>query len=127
MVGRVLFGVSYGDQLGLLCMALVVFAWVSAGLGVFIGAVVKDPEKVQGLCTLLSLMAAALGGCWWPMEIVPEFMRTVGHAFPTAWAMDIMNQLLSFGGGFAEIKSELLVLVGYATITTFLAGKFLRV
>ena len=73
-----------------------------------------------------SLVMAALGGCWWPMEVMPDFMKTIGHLFPTAWAMDTLAQLMSFGGGLAQIQLELLILACFALVTTGLAARFLR-
>ena len=73
-----------------------------------------------------SLVMAAMGGCWWPMEVMPDFMKTVGHLFPTAWAMDALHQLMSFGGGLAQIQLELLILALFALVTTGLAARFLR-
>ena len=121
-----MFGVDYAGNLGLILITLLIFAWFSAALGLLIGAVLKRPEQAQGTCLLMSLIMAALGGCWWPMEIVPDFMQTLGHVFPTAWSMDALHQLISFGGGFAEIQTELGILTLYAIASTGLAAKFLR-
>lgn len=59
----------------------------------------------------------ALGGCWWPLEIVPGFVRSIGYAFPTAWATDALHQLISIGGELADITVELSIPDHY-----FLAG-----
>lgn len=60
------------------------------------------------------------------MEVVPDDMKTVGHAFPTAWTMGALHQLISFGGGWAQIQAELSVIIVFASATTALAAKFLR-
>ena len=91
-----------------------------------IGAVMTGVDKVSGVCTLLSMVMAAMGGCWWPIEFMPDTARMIGHAFPTAWAMDAMHQLISFGGGWAQIAQELGVLAGFAGVATFAAGKLMR-
>ncbi|MEM9643512.1 MAG: ABC transporter permease, partial [Planctomycetota bacterium] len=126
MVSRFLFGMDYAGNLPLITLTILVFAWGCASLGVFIGAVVKTPESVQGICTLGSVAMAALGGCWWPLEIVPDFARRIGQLFPTAWAMSAMHQLISFGGGFADIQHELILIAGFALVATALAARFLR-
>jgi len=41
---------------------------------------------------------AALGGAWWSLEVVPEWMRTVGHISPVAWAMDGYTSLFFENG-----------------------------
>lgn len=35
---------------------------------------------------------SSLGGSWWPLEIVPDFMRTLAHMLTiNAWAMDALR------------------------------------
>ncbi|TWT82540.1 ABC-2 family transporter protein [Planctomycetes bacterium CA13] len=126
VVSKLLFGIDYGGNLMLIGATLLVFAWGCASLGVLIAAVVTNQESVQGLCTLGSIAMAALGGCWWPLEIVPDFARQIGGLFPTAWAMDAMHQLISFGGGLPEIINPLLLITLFAVTTSVLAAKVLR-
>lgn len=126
VLGELLFDVRIArDPLPLL-LTLGIFAWLAASLGVFIGSVTANPDKTTGLCVLLSMMMGALGGCWWPLEVTSDTMQTIGHIFPTAWAMDALHQLISFGGGLAEVKTELGVLAGFAIASNLLAARFLR-
>ena len=69
---------------------------------------------------------AALGGCWWPMEVVPDVAKRIGSIFPTAWAMSALHQLISFGAGFEQITDELFLLSLFTVISTLAAGRFLR-
>ena len=124
--GKLLFKMDYGQHLELIILMMGVYALGCASLGVLIGAVITTPERVQGMCMLLSITAAAMGGCWWPIELVPDTARTLGHLFPTAWAMDGLHQLISFDGGFAQIRREFFVLAAFALGSTFLAGKYCR-
>lgn len=127
VLGWLVFGIDYGGNLPLVGVTLLTFAWGCAALGVLVGAVIKEPETVQGVCTLAAIPMAALGGCWWPLEIVPEFVRSIGYAFPTAWTMDALHQLISFGGGLADITFQLSLIFAFSIISTLLAAKFLRV
>jgi ABC-type multidrug transport system permease subunit len=102
------------------------YSWLAASLGVLIGALVVNEDKIIGLCVLAGLVMAALGGCWWPMEIVPDTMKIVGHFFPTAWAMDSLHQLISFGSGLREIAPKLGVLAMFALAANIGAAKVLR-
>lgn len=122
--GRVVFKVNIGDNIVGLLVTLGLYAWVAASLGVLIGSVVANPDKTVGLCVLSSIIMAALGGCWWPLEIVPDSMKLVGHFFPSAWTMDALHQLISFGGGIETILPKLGVLALFATAANFGAAKF---
>lgn len=126
LLGRFVFSVNIGSNLGGLLLILCLYAWVAASLGVLIGSVVVDEDKTIGLCVLASMLMAALGGCWWPMELVPETLKVIGHLFPTAWAMDSLHQLISFGGGLETVLAPLGVLTSFAVMANAGAAKMLR-
>jgi ABC-2 type transport system permease protein len=67
-----------------------------------------------------------LGGCMWPLEIVPPVMRTVGHAVPHAWAMDAWTALALDGEGVGAVTTELLVLAAFALVLGTIAVLRLR-
>jgi ABC-2 type transport system permease protein len=127
IAARWLMQFRIGENVVWVLLLLAVYSSAAAAFGVFIGSIISREDKVVGLCVLASMVMAAMGGCWWPLEIVPENLRVVGHLFPTAWAMDGLHQLISFGGGFAEIREELAVLAGYAAAGSFAAIRFFRV
>jgi ABC-2 type transport system permease protein len=120
-------GLNLADNLPEIILVLALYAWVASALGVFIGSVIARDDKVVAVCVLVAMVMAALGGCWWPLEIVPENVRLAGHAFPTAWTMDALHQLISFGGGLEDIWEELIILAGYAAAASFGAIRFFRV
>ena len=124
--GSVVFGIWLGVRWVETLAVLLLFAWMAASFGVLMGALSVNPDKVPGLCVLISLIMAALGGCWWPLEIVPDTLRTVAHVFPTAWAMDALHQTIHFGAGFGRIGTELVVLLGFAALSNFVAVKWFK-
>jgi ABC-type multidrug transport system permease subunit len=127
LAGRMLFHVNVGDQLPAILLALTLYAWVAASLGLLIGSWVTAEEKVVGLCVLASIAMAALGGCWWPIEMVPDTLKAVAYCFPTAWAMDALHQLITFGGGLAQAKEALGVLLLFGVATNWAAARYFRI
>ena len=127
VVSRVFFAVDYAGNEVLILSTMLLFAWGCAACGVFIASVIRSSQAVQGICTIASVALAALGGCWWPLEVVPDFARSIGQLFPTAWAMQAMHQLFSFGGGLSEIRGELALIAGFSITASWCAGRFLRV
>ena len=77
---------------------------------------IKSEGQANGLVLLLSLSLAPLGGAWWPLEIVPEFMQTLGHLSPVAWAMDAFHDLILYNGGFGDVLLEIGVLLAAAAV-----------
>ncbi len=108
-----------------LCV-LMVYGWAAGSLGTLIGSLIGREDKIVGVCVLASMVMAALGGCWWPLEITPEKVRLLGHITPTAWALDALHQLISFGGGWREILPSLAVLGGIAAAANAAAIRYFR-
>ncbi|MBK9138417.1 MAG: ABC transporter permease [Verrucomicrobia bacterium] len=126
VLGQFVFKVELGSELPGILLTLMIYSWMSASLGVLIGSVITSEDKVTGLCVLASMVMAALGGCWWPLEVVPESIRTLAHFFPTAWALDALHQMITFGGGFAAAGSAIGVLVLFGLAANLAAVKLFR-
>lgn len=104
-------GVDYGDSLFALLLLVSAFVLCSTALTFALATRVTSEDQANSLATLLGLILAPLGGAWWPLSIVPDFMNVLGHVSPVAWVMDGFNDLIFFGGGLAEILPEVGVLL----------------
>jgi ABC-2 type transport system permease protein len=102
-----------GDLLGLLVIALA-FTLAVTTLSFAVGSRLENESQSFGLSLLLTLILAPLGGAWWPLEIVPPFMRTLGHVSPVAWAMDGYRQLIFENGTLGGVLLPVIVLFLYA-------------
>ena len=127
LAGRFWFKVNLGDHLGGILLVLLVYAWVAASLGLLVGSLIQNEDKVIGLCILASIVMAALGGCWWPLEIVPGWVKVIAHCVPTGWAMDALHQMITFGGGLPAASQALGVLTLFGLAANVAAAKFFRV
>lgn len=127
VLGQFAFGVNVGDNLFGIVLTLLLFSWVASSAGLLIGFAFKAEEKIIGLSLMIALPMAALGGCWWPLEIVSETLQKVALAFPTRWALDALHQLITFGGDLSNVWGHLGVLVGFGLAVNLLAMRFFRV
>jgi ABC-2 type transport system permease protein len=125
-VGKFLLHVNLGANLPAVTLTLILFAWVAGSLGVLVGSLIAAPDRVNGICVLASLLMAAMGGCWWPLEIGPPVMKTIALCTPTGWALEALHQLISFGSGLAAVLVPLAVLLVFGTVANLLATKFFR-
>lgn len=114
-LGTVAFGVVWGDLWGAAALILA-FCLVATGFGMLAGTVFRTPEQAGAVGPPVGIALGMLGGCMWPLEIVPEVMRTAGHITPHAWAMDGFVDLIIRGDSAAGIIPQLAVLVGIAAV-----------
>jgi ABC-type multidrug transport system permease subunit len=125
-VGKFLFHVNLGANLPGVTLTLLVFAWVAGSLGVLVGSLSAAEDRVTGICVLASLLMAALGGCWWPLEIGPPVMKTIALCTPTGWALQALHQLISFGSGLGAVMTPLAVLLAFGAAANLLAARFFK-
>jgi ABC-type multidrug transport system permease subunit len=72
---------------------------------------------------LAACLLAALGGCWWPIEITPAWMQTVQKMIPTGWTMDALHKLVSFQAEPLTVVPNVLTLIVAAAVLGVLAAR----
>lgn len=82
----------------------------------------RTPEQVHAVGPALGVGLGMLGGCMWPLALVPRWLRTAGHAVPHAWAVDVWTTLLSQGGDLPATLRDLTILAAFATALIALAS-----
>jgi ABC-2 type transport system permease protein len=125
LLGWLLFGVDWGDPPAALLL-VVTFALVGTGVGMLLGAVLRNAEQATSIGPPVGIALGMLGGCMWPLAIVPEPMRAAGHLFPHAWAMDAFIALIARDAGLAGIIRQLAVLAAFAAALLAVATWRLR-
>jgi ABC-2 type transport system permease protein len=120
-----LFGVDWRDPLALAAV-VGLFSLCGTGAAMLFGATFNRPEQAGAVAPPLGIALGMLGGCLWPLEIVPPFMRVVGHAIPHGWAMDAVTAVVAEGAGLADVATELAVLAGFAAALLTVAAWQLR-
>ena len=125
LVGWLVFGVDWGDPTAALVL-VVTFALVGTGVGMLLGSVLRNAEQATSIGPPVGIALGMLGGCMWPLAIVPEPMRVAGHLFPQAWAMDAFIALIAKGENLTGIGVQLAVLGGFAVVLLALATWQLR-
>ncbi len=109
-------GMNFGSNPLALLAIMVAFVLCITALTFALAPWITSDGQASGLVLLLSLSLAPLGGAWWPLEIVPDFMQTLGHLSPVAWAMDGFHDLIWFNGGFGDVLPEIGVLLAAAAV-----------
>lgn len=126
LAGTVLFGMRWGANLPM--VGLLVAAWTlfCTALGMLLGTLSRTEGQAVGLGVLGTNLAAALGGCWWPIEITPPWMQTLQKLLPTGWAMDGLHRLISYGDPAAAALPHVIGLTAGALLLGAVAARRFR-
>jgi ABC-2 type transport system permease protein len=63
-----------------------------------------------------------LGGCFWPIQFMPEKLQKISNFIPQKWAIEAIEKLQS-GVGIKGIYMNVFILIGF-TVVLFLVAAF---
>ncbi len=116
LAGRFAFGVSWGQDPLALALMLTAYGFAGTALGLMVAALARTAAQANAMGTLSIMALASLGGAWWPIEIVPEWMGNLALALPTGWAMRGFHDIITRGLDTAAIMPEVGVLFGFGAL-----------
>jgi ABC-2 type transport system permease protein len=114
--GILVMDLNWGRSPGALALMLVASTLAAAALGTTLGTFVESEGQANGLSIMLGMVMALLGGCWYPIELFPEFVRNAVKVLPTTWAMQGLLDIVLRGLGLSEVLLEAGVLLGFAAL-----------
>jgi ABC-2 type transport system permease protein len=118
LTGSLLFRIRWGTDFFAVVLVLLSYSAMSAVFGLLLGNLGRTEAQVIGVGVLVSSAMAAAGGCWWPVEISPQWAQTLALILPTGWAMDALHRLIDFGQPLYAVLPHLAAII----ITASLAG-----
>lgn len=121
LIGTFLFRMEWGPDLAMVIVILAAWAGFCASAGLLVGSIARTDAQAGGLGVLAANALAALGGCWWPIEITPPWMQTLQQFMPTGWTMDALHKLISFQSGAASALPQLAIIVAATVVVAALA------
>jgi len=124
-IGTWLFSMHWGPDLAMIILVLTGWAAFCASAGLLLGSLAKTEGQAAGLGVLIANVLAALGGCWWPIEITPDWMQFIQKLLPTGWTMDALHKLISFEAGAASAIPHVAVLfIGALLVGALAVNRF---
>ncbi len=93
-VGWALFGISLGRNHLALIIPTVGISFAAAALALVVASIATAHDSVPSLGVTISMAMAAIGGCWWPLDFEPGWMRELARWLPTTWTMQAFNDLM---------------------------------
>ncbi len=113
-----LFDMNWGHALPMVVVILLAWGALCTSLALLLGSLARTDSQAANLGAFATMTLAALGGCWWPIEVAPAWMQQLQMFTPTGWTMDAMHKLISFDMAWQSALPHLATLV----IATFAVG-----
>lgn len=109
VASSLLFGLKWGDPLGLAALILAV-VFGATGWGVLLTTIVRTPGQAANLGTALMLIFGILGGSFISLNDLPEAFQAASLITPNAWGLDGFTTL-ALGGGLGDLGGTILGLL----------------
>lgn len=94
------FGNTVTQQLEVI-LACSAFAIACIAVGITVSRFSKNTMVAGSFISLINIPMLMLGGCFWPREIMPKAVQTVGDFMPTTWFLKASEAIL-----YGEAASE---------------------
>jgi ABC-2 type transport system permease protein len=121
VVGILAFNLDLGNSPAAVIILSILTVIMSAAFAIMLATLVKTQRSAGSIAVLASLVLAPLGGCWWPLFILPQWMQALAKITPHGWATTGFNKLMLFGADFGAVVPEMLALVGFAVLFSAIA------
>jgi len=115
-VGILAFHVDMGASPGAVILLSVLVVLMSAAFSVMLATIVRTERGASALAVLCSLLLAPLGGCWWPLFIIPGWMQFLAKITPHGWANEGFNNLMLFGARGIDVIWQMAVLAAFCVV-----------
>ncbi|MBN1360092.1 MAG: ABC transporter permease [Sedimentisphaerales bacterium] len=121
LAGVTIFRVNLGDHPSALIPVILCFAFFCGALGLLFGVLFRTEQQVNGFGVLATMVLAALGGCWWPLDVVPQTFKTIALFTPSYWAIQGLHDVMSFGKSWPDVLPECAILAAFGAVLTAIA------
>jgi ABC-type multidrug transport system permease subunit len=93
-IGYGMFGVSLGRNPAMLLLPAAAISFAAAAFGLIIACIARTHDSVMPFGAVVAMAMSAIGGCWWPLDFEPSWMRAFAQSLPTTWTMLAFNNLM---------------------------------
>ncbi len=126
LLGWLVFGQSPGPHPVAVLGVLALMVAAASGVGIILGATLKSAKQAAAVGIFATLALAALGGCWWPVEILPRTMRLVALALPSGQTMRALVRLMVWGDPPSALVGYVVYMLVFALASGAIATSILR-
>lgn len=115
------FGLRPSSRSWLLVPALALGVLTFFALGAIVGAIANTAESVAAISNVVMLPMAFISGSFFPLDMMPDWLQTVAHAFPLYYFTDLAGNALNGTGSVSTILVDLGALSAFGLVFAVLA------
>jgi ABC-2 type transport system permease protein len=95
-------------------------------LGYVLASFARTEDAANGMTSVVQFPMMFLSGTFFPLEQMPDFLRTIAGLIPLTYLSDALRQVMVGGAAFAPLWLCAGVLVGWLVICFGIASRTFR-
>ncbi len=120
-----MFHVHWGNPVLFIPFASLMILTI-VGFGLMMAGIVKTRRQASALSALVIVSTCMLGGVYWPLDFVPQIMRTIAQFVPQSWAMEGFRQIMGGSLYVPDLVRSCLALSAFAAVFFFIGLRRIR-
>jgi ABC-2 type transport system permease protein len=120
------FGVPIRGSLGLLLSLSALFLVASLGIGILISTVANTQQEAMLLTWLTVLPSIFLGGFFFPIEAMPEWLQALSYVVPLRYMLVVIRGIFLKGVGLEILYPEVMAMAIFGAAMMLLAAARFR-
>ncbi|OKP90635.1 ABC transporter [Paenibacillus sp. P3E] len=125
ILGKWVLRYDYEVPAYLYFLVLAAFMLVSMGIASTVAGLVRNPRNAGMLNALILTPTCMLGGCFWPLSVMPDYMQKAANFMPQKWAIQAVD-IAATGGGWNELWLPFAILGLMAAVLLAIGSAILR-
>jgi ABC-2 type transport system permease protein len=125
-VGSAVFDVQVAGSWALIGAFVLLGSLTFIALGYVIASFAKTEESANGMTSVVQFPLMFLSGTFFPIDAMPDALRTVARAMPLTYLGDALRQVMVAGTPFSPLWICFVVLVGWLVVCFGIAARFFR-
>ncbi len=92
-----------------------IFALCGISLGVLLAAFAKNTNAAGALISIVISPSCMLAGCFWPIELMPDYMQRIAYITPQRWTLDAIN-MIQMNRRVVDVIPHLIVVLSFTAL-----------
>jgi len=114
-----------GDPL-LIAGFVVLGALTFTSIGYVIASFARTEEAANGLTSVVQFPLMFLSGIFFPLEVLPSWLKSVATFMPLTYLGDALRQTMVGGTPFVPLAADFVVLAGWLLVTLGISARYFR-
>ncbi len=122
---NVLFHTAWGNLLYLVPFASLVILCV-VGFSLMLAGLVKTKQQAAAIGAVLIVSTCMLGGVYWSIDLVPDYMQKISMGVPQSWAMSGFKEIISGSMNGKNLLNDIVALLAFTAVFFFVGLKRMK-